>query len=713
MLKYLFFNKLMLQKHNKFGHYKKYKFRTVGNLIALILLSQIVITSIYIANSNGTEINAKNLAVSIGLGQNGVQGNEENNFPIVFIHGAGGFGEDELFGFDYWGGLHSIPDYLRSLGYTVYVLKVGPLSSSWDRAVEAFYELKGGTVDYGIAHSQKYGHNRFGRTFQGLYPEWGTLNPDGTRKKIHIIAHSMGGQTSRALNALLSGIYIEQGNSSLFAESHPDWIASITTISTTHDGTSLVMPIKSMSQFLCTLVGGFAAFIGQNPIYDLMLDQWNLTRQEGESIFDFIERASSSTLFNENSKDTALWDALPQGAAQLNGWTPANPDIYYFSFSSSATVKLPFSDRHIPSVTMTPVFYAGAVLMGSLQGTDGTITINKDWFENDGVVNTISMTGPKSNSSDSIVAFDKNNIQPGVWNAMPKLNYDHMQILGINSPWHLIREMYLNHVKLLYSLPKGDPVEISQNNEQVSETIEELNNIEPISQPEDNVYTDPNSYANGSEPSEEIYDQDNDTIWDLWEDQNGLDKNNPNDAFDDNDNDNLKNLAEFALKTNPNSADSDSDSLSDFSELIYSLNPHKRDADLDYDLDGLTNIEEIQYKTDAWNSDTDGDGFSDNYEIQSGSDPLDKFSTPAVNPILTTAQIVGLIVIFGCAGFFVIGYFKGMEIRYFAHDSVVRLKKSANKIKEFFKNTVESFRARSELRKLDREVNKKYKNEFE
>ncbi|MHA1819001.1 MAG: esterase/lipase family protein, partial [Promethearchaeota archaeon] len=155
--------------------------------------------------TSGFNLNSGNLySANRVMGSSGSNGND---FPIVFIHGAGGWGEDELLGFNYWGGFHSIPDLLRSLGFKVYVLQVGPVSSSWDRAVEAFYEIKGGRVNYGAAHSAKFGHNQYGREFSGFYPEWGTLNPDGTIKKIHIIAHSMGGQTARVLNTLLSNIY--------------------------------------------------------------------------------------------------------------------------------------------------------------------------------------------------------------------------------------------------------------------------------------------------------------------------------------------------------------------------------------------------------------------------------------------------------------------------------------------------------------------------
>jgi len=33
------------------------------------------------------------------------------------------------------------------------------------RACELFYYLKGGTVDYGVERSEKYGHSRYGHTY--------------------------------------------------------------------------------------------------------------------------------------------------------------------------------------------------------------------------------------------------------------------------------------------------------------------------------------------------------------------------------------------------------------------------------------------------------------------------------------------------------------------------------------------------------------------
>ena len=79
----------------------------------------------------------------------------ENNYPIFLIHGFMGWGRDELSNHYYWGGTYDLQEILREEGFIVHTLSVGPISSNWDRAIEVFYQLKGGQVDYGFYHSQK------------------------------------------------------------------------------------------------------------------------------------------------------------------------------------------------------------------------------------------------------------------------------------------------------------------------------------------------------------------------------------------------------------------------------------------------------------------------------------------------------------------------------------------------------------------------------
>ena len=79
-----------------------------------------------------------------------------NQYPIVLVHGFIGWGPEEMGGYPYWGGNLDLTEYLESFGFEVFTVSVGPVSSNWERAVETFYQIKGGQVNYGKNHSDKW-----------------------------------------------------------------------------------------------------------------------------------------------------------------------------------------------------------------------------------------------------------------------------------------------------------------------------------------------------------------------------------------------------------------------------------------------------------------------------------------------------------------------------------------------------------------------------
>ncbi|TDH67942.1 hypothetical protein CCR75_009576 [Bremia lactucae] len=191
-----------------------------------------------------------------------------NRFPIILVHGFTGWGRDELNGFRYWGGLQGdFETKLNDQGYTVYTAAVGPFSSNWDRACELYAVIKGGQVDYGQIHSTTYNHFRFGRNYTGLYPQWGTTNSDGSINKVHLVGHSMGGQTIRMLAQMLA--YGTTGAPTVEDRlSHPlfkggkKWVHSITTISTPNQGTTLSDGFSVIGNSVKNLAAGLANVMG-------------------------------------------------------------------------------------------------------------------------------------------------------------------------------------------------------------------------------------------------------------------------------------------------------------------------------------------------------------------------------------------------------------------------------------------------------------------
>lgn len=365
------------------------------------------------------------LGISLILGISFFQPEEvhgENKDPHVFVHGLVGFGPDELkpFPITYWGGFSTILGDLNSKGYHSMEAVVSPFGSNWDRAIELYYYIKGGTVDYGAAHAQKHGHARYGRTYAGLYPQW-----DG-QSKIHLIGHSQGGQTSRLLETMLrEGSQEEQAYaaangielSELF-KGNKNWVHSITTLGTPHNGTRLADIAKPL---ISDIIYGLAATTGSNAIkipYDFKMDHWGLRQQAGESNKAYMKRVLESNVWN-NSQDVALHDLTVAGADTINQMTNLAGDVYYFSFAADATYKSGVSNNYLPSITMSPLFTIPSMILGKTGTTE--------WRANDGLVPVISAKAPftqKSKAAD-------NQVEPGIWYVEPVIKgWDHIDFIG-------------------------------------------------------------------------------------------------------------------------------------------------------------------------------------------------------------------------------------------------------------------------------------------
>lgn len=94
-------------------------------------------------------------------------------------------------------------------------------------------------------------------------------------------------------------------------------------------------------------------------------------------------------------------------------------------------------------------------------------------------------------------------------------------------------------------------------------------------------------------------DSDDDGMPDLWENENGFNAVDGNDASQDSDSDGLTNLEEYELSSNPRSEDTDADGMADKWELDNDLNLlDMSDADMDNDADLILNKFEYEFDLD-------------------------------------------------------------------------------------------------------------------
>jgi triacylglycerol lipase len=386
----------------------------------------------------------------------------QNAYPIVLIGGCGVWGRDEVVGIKYWGNLVDIQEYLKSAGYDTVTAAPGPVSSYYDRACEVYAQILGKKTDYGAGHAAKYGHSRWGKDYSAQGPlisGWGT-----SPAKIHIIAHSMGGPTARALVQLLEeGSPLELNTpqadlSDLFQSGH-HWVDGVITISSPHNGTTLTSlhyPLigEVDGQWVQDLVTAWSSLWGGgNSFYDWKLDQWGLTRQPGESLEDYNNLVKSSTIWT-TTKDLANYNGSPEGAAEFNAWAKAQPDVYYFSWATNATYKNIFTGHQEPNWDMNPLWTITgfAIHMGQYTTNEkGKVQIDSSWWPNDGVVNTCSMKGP---ATDEITNYN-GSPQLGKWNYLGLMGgWDHSDIIGFTPSITTLTEWYRDQAALLGSLPQ-------------------------------------------------------------------------------------------------------------------------------------------------------------------------------------------------------------------------------------------------------------------
>ncbi|WP_434340403.1 hypothetical protein [Motilimonas cestriensis] len=259
--------------------------------------------------------------------------------------------------------------------------------------------------------------------------------------------------------------------------------------------------------------------------------------------------------------------------------------------------------------------------------TDSSPHDAKDDFDADGLTNLqefLAGTNPNLADTDNDGELDGTDVAPT--NALYRLDQDND---GLPDAWEIANQLS----------------DVNSNDAHEDFDSDGLTNLEEFQQGTNPHH--PDSDLDGVFDGEDFaptnpqyrFDQDKDGLPAEWENQHGLNDQDPMDAFIDVDNDGLTNLEEFVLGTNPINSDTDGDGVPDgfdFDSLdaryghdndgdgipyewerLYSFldDTHPDDAHHDFDNDGLTALQEFLAGTNPQISDSDNDGELDGVDI--------------------------------------------------------------------------------------------------
>ena len=347
-------------------------------------------------------------------------------YPFVLIHGYNNF--DDTFA--------PAREILTEAGYECYSPHLGPFSGLWDRACELYAMLKGGTVDYGIAHSERCDHERFGKTYPGILKQWGELDEEGRRVKVHLVGHSFGGPTVRMLLHLLKEgdgreqeVTPSEELSPLFRGGHDDWVCSITTMASPHNGTTVL-----------TMAGGYVY-----TSYFMEFSKANLnsgTDKDDADKYDLDKFGfTSDTLrlkyapekiraYLKRKEDNCFYELTPSGVDRLYNYLHPFDDVYYFSIPAVCTDPVLGGEFQRPNKHCIERHYASAITMGAMHSK----YYGPEWRPNDGRVPLASARAPKNEPQqefDPGEAYSyRGPIDRGIWNIFPTLEADHNFFIG-------------------------------------------------------------------------------------------------------------------------------------------------------------------------------------------------------------------------------------------------------------------------------------------
>ncbi|KAG7378047.1 hypothetical protein PHYPSEUDO_010608 [Phytophthora pseudosyringae] len=272
--------------------------------------------------------------------------------PVVLVHGVFGYGKTRPL-WNCWSAYWP-EGALNEMNRNHITVDVGALSSDHDRACEAFYQLYGGRVDYGEAHSRAAGHNRLGATFETpLHPNWSASNA------VHLVGHSFGATTALELYQLICSDFFGVG-------SDHRWVVSLVSIAGPLTGSTVThlfglhelrMVPYSLGHFIGAALGVWFKLHTDWPVlrqvFDFRMPQWRCVNTFRE-ILSPCGRINGST-------DLAVFNILPRERMRRNARLIHMDKIFLVSVATSSHVALP---RFEIALTVLVVAFVIAAAVG-------------------------------------------------------------------------------------------------------------------------------------------------------------------------------------------------------------------------------------------------------------------------------------------------------------------------------------------------------------
>ena len=386
-----------------------------------------------------------------------------NNYPTFFLHGFVGWGQADGCNnyVPYWGGFHgNLIDEMNSRGYECYAPSLSGWQSAWDRACEFWAQLNGGTVDYGKVHSEKYGHARYGRTYdKPLLPDW---HKTPEHEKINIIGHSFGGPTVLVIEHLLAeGSKAEREGtpedelSDLFKGGKGDWLHTCTTMSGVLNGSNFASFLHNIGVIIIDdIVLTLVTMLGEskfNDFFDANMDQWGVMRDpklvEKQHLRNPFAAWKKIKRYDANPNLDSIGHEMQVEAMYLmNQAMGMDKDAYHFARRACRSHPKEGTDRFKMNDDATIITKIAGFITCNWRGLnlDQVPIYNYNHYEdmwNDGFVTIKGMSGPQNKPNKDWE--EGMEIEKGIWYNMPVENKDHMSWMGFGEE----KNTYYNYIE--------------------------------------------------------------------------------------------------------------------------------------------------------------------------------------------------------------------------------------------------------------------------